>query len=129
RTANGVVKGKVAYLSPEVIDGAAPDRRADVFALGTSLWEMSVDRRLFKQENDVETVRAIHNAKIPDPRTLVPNYPDALWAVLSRALERDVALRYPTAAEMSRALDACVEVNGRTVNNMSVAAMMAQLSA
>ncbi len=129
KTANGVVKGKVAYLSPEVIDGAAPDRRADVFALGTSLWEMSVDRRLFKHENDVETVRAIHNAKIPDPRTLIQGYPDALWAVLSRALERDVARRYATAAEMSRELDACVEVNGRTVNNTSVAAMMAQFSA
>jgi eukaryotic-like serine/threonine-protein kinase len=100
-----------------------------VFALGTSLWEMSVDRRLFKQENDVETVRAIHSAKIPDPRTLVANYPDALWAVLSRALERDVNLRYASAAEMSRELDACVEVNGRTVNHSSVAAMMAQFCA
>ncbi len=129
KTATGVVKGKVAYLSPEVIDGAAPDRRADVFALGTSLWEISVNRRLFKHENDVETVRAIHNAVIPDPRTLVPSYPDALWAVLSRALERDVGLRYASAAEMSRALDACVEINGRTVNSASVAAMMAQFSA
>ena len=44
-TAKGTVKGKVGYLSPEQIDGKPADRRADVFALATTLWELSLDRR------------------------------------------------------------------------------------
>ena len=106
----------------------APDRRADVFALGTSLWEISVNRRLFKQDSDVETVRAIHRARVPDPRQIFADYPERLARVLMRALARDVDERYATAAEMARDLEECVEVNGRTVNAASIAAMMTEVA-
>ena len=70
-TEMGVVKGKLAYLSPEQAHGNPIDRRSDVFQLGTTLWELSTDRRLFKRETDVETVAAIRNGVVPDPTTPV----------------------------------------------------------
>jgi serine/threonine-protein kinase len=106
KTAAGVIKGKVAYMSPEQAVGAPIDRRTDVFALGTTLWELSCDRRLFKHSDEVETLRRVHAADIPDPTGLVADFPPALWRVLRRALARDKEARYPTAAALARDLDA-----------------------
>jgi serine/threonine-protein kinase len=105
KTAAGVIKGKVAYMSPEQAVGAAVDRRTDVFALGTTLWELACDRRLFKHADEVETLKRVHAAEVPDPTALVDGFPPALWAILRRALARDPEDRYSTAAELARDLD------------------------
>ena len=52
-TIEGIVKGKLAYLSPEQALGKPVDRRTDIFALGATLWELTTDRRLFKKEKDL----------------------------------------------------------------------------
>jgi serine/threonine-protein kinase len=104
-TAAGIVKGKVAYMSPEQAVGAAIDRRTDVFALGATLWEIGCDRRLFKANDDVETLRRVHAAVVPDPSTIVPDFPAGLWRVLRRALARDREHRHANAAEFARELD------------------------
>jgi serine/threonine-protein kinase len=106
KTAAGVIKGKVAYMSPEQAVGAPIDRRTDIFALGTTLWELACDRRLFKRSDDVETLRRVHAAEVPDPTRLVDGFPPELWRILSRALARDKNERYRTAADMARDLDA-----------------------
>ncbi len=126
RTEEGIVKGKLAYLSPEQVEGHAPDRRADIFALGTTLWEITVDRRLFKQDTDVKTVRAIHTCDVPDPRALAADYPAALWTILRRALAKDPRERYATAAELAHDLDACAPDLGETVTGTTVAQMMSE---
>jgi serine/threonine protein kinase len=106
KTAAGIIKGKVAYMSPEQAVGAPVDRRTDVFALGTTLWEIACDRRLFKRADEVETLRRVHAAEVPDPRYLVAGFPDRLWQILQHALERDTDRRYATAAQLARDLDA-----------------------
>jgi serine/threonine protein kinase len=106
KTAAGIIKGKVAYMSPEQSVGGAIDRRTDVFALGTTLWELACDRRLFKRPDDVDTLRRVHAAEVPDPTRLVDGFPSELWAVLRRALAREASERYATAADLARALDA-----------------------
>jgi serine/threonine-protein kinase len=106
KTAAGIIKGKVAYMSPEQTVGAPIDRRTDVFALGTTLWELSCDRRLFKQADELETLKRVHAAQVPDPTKLVGGYPRPLWRCLQRALARDAAQRYATAADFARQLDA-----------------------
>ncbi|WP_394828494.1 serine/threonine protein kinase [Pendulispora albinea] len=127
KTAAGIVKGKLAYLSPEQIDGEPPDRRADIFALGTTLWEVTVDRRLFKRENDLDTVRAIQRCVVPDPRTLVPDYPASLWTIARRALARDPRERYQTALDMAKALDACAPTLGPEVSSATLSKLMGQV--
>jgi serine/threonine-protein kinase len=105
KTAPGVVKGKLSYLAPEQIMQLPLDRRADIFGLGTTLWELSAMQRLFQRETDIETVRAVHAGKIPDVRTIVAEVPARLAAIVQKALERNRDHRYASAAEIARQLD------------------------
>jgi serine/threonine-protein kinase len=125
KTAAGIIKGKVAYMSPEQAVGAPIDRRTDIFALGTTLWEIACDRRLFKRGDEVETLRRVHAAEVPDPRLLVAGFPDRLWSILQHALERETDKRYATAAQMGRDLDAFAD----GVNQKVVADVMHELFA
>ncbi len=127
RTDTGIIKGKLGYLSPEQITGRPIDRRADIFALGTTLWELSVDRRLFKVKSDLETVNAVRDARVPDPTRLVAGYPPKLWKILMRALVRDRDSRYGAAREMGKALDTFAQSEGRTIGAELVAEAMASL--
>jgi serine/threonine-protein kinase len=111
-TSPGIVKGKVSYLSPEQIMQLPIDRRSDVFGLGTTLWEMLTMRRLFRRDNDVDTVRAVQRGPIPDPRTIAPDVPAGLVQIVMRALERNREHRYASALEVGQALDALVAAHG-----------------
>ena len=126
-TAIGVVKGKLAYLAPEQAHGKPADRRSDVFALGVTLWETALDRRLFHDDSDVETVRRVREAEVPDPKTLDHGFPPALADAISRALARDPDARWQTAAELRDALDAYVGKTGATVDASNVRALWTEL--
>jgi eukaryotic-like serine/threonine-protein kinase len=108
KSAEGIVKGKIPYLAPEQAAGGAIDRRIDVYALGTTLWETVTMKRLFKRDTDLETLKAIREAHVPDVRDMFEGFPDTLWEILQRALARHRDERYPTAAALSRDLDAFV---------------------
>ncbi|HEY1954592.1 MAG TPA: serine/threonine-protein kinase [Polyangiaceae bacterium] len=101
----GLIKGKIPYLSPEQIKEDALDGRSDVYALGTTLWETVTMRRLFKRDTDVATVRAIQKGEVPDPRTFVEKFPDALWAIVEKSLKQNRDERYASAAAMADDLD------------------------
>ncbi|HEX8791221.1 MAG TPA: serine/threonine-protein kinase [Polyangiaceae bacterium] len=109
----GIVKGKLPYLSPEAIEQLPLDGRSDIYTLGTTLWELTTMRRLFKRDDDVETVMATRAGLVPDPRARLPEYPEALWKIIRRALARDREERYQTAGELAGALDAFVESQGQ----------------
>lgn len=126
-TAGGVVKGKIAYLAPEQVAGHPVDRRADVFALGTTLWEIATDRRLFRAKDDAETLQRIYAADVPDPTTLVQGFPPALWRILHRSLARDVATRFPTGLDLARELDHFSRSEGRVVEPRTLSDVMREL--
>lgn len=109
----GIVKGKLPYLSPEAIEQLPLDGRSDVYTLGTTLWELTTMRRLFVRDDDVETLMATKKGLVPDPRARLPEYPEALWSIIRRALARDRDERYQTAGELARALDEFVETQGK----------------
>jgi eukaryotic-like serine/threonine-protein kinase len=128
-TAIGVVKGKLAYLSPEQARGHAADRRSDVFALGVTLWESALDRRLFLQNTDVETVQRIRDADVPDPRTVEDGFPGGLADALVRALAHEPSERWQTAADLRDALDAFVTSTGKPTDASSVRATLREIFA
>jgi serine/threonine-protein kinase len=123
-TAIGIVKGKLAYLAPEQAHGKPADRRSDVFALGVTLWELSLDRRLFLDESDVQTVRKVREADVPDPRTLEKDYPAGLAEAVLRALAKEPEQRWQTAAELRDALDAFVQGSGHAIGAHSLRAIL-----
>jgi eukaryotic-like serine/threonine-protein kinase len=112
KSVEGIVKGKLPYLSPEQVSQLPVDRRSDVYMLGTTLWEMTTMRRLFKRDDDVETLMLVRAGLVPDPRATLPKYPEELWNVVRRSLARDRDERYATAAELARDLDQFVAAQG-----------------
>ena len=100
QTASGEVKGKYAYMSPEQCRGEALDRRSDLFSLGTVLYELTTLRRLFKRSNELQVMKAITEEPIPRPTGEQEDYPACLEEICVRALARDPAQRYASAAQM-----------------------------
>jgi serine/threonine protein kinase len=126
-TKEGIVKGKVPYLSPEQLVQLPLDRRSDIFSLGTTLWELTTLTRLFKRDTDLQTILAIRDSAIPDPRLLVEGYPDALWTIVRRALANDRDERYATAAELATDLEAFVVSEGAGAMETYVGAFLERL--
>ncbi|AKV01678.1 serine/threonine protein kinase [Labilithrix luteola] len=106
KSVDGIVKGKIPYLAPEQARGAAIDRRTDIYALGTTLWETATMKRLFKRDTDVATLKAIRDAKVPDVREMIPGFPDPLWKIIERATQIEQDARQATAEELHHELDA-----------------------
>ncbi len=105
KSAQGLIKGKIPYLSPEQIKESGLDGRSDLYALGTTLWETCTMRRLFKRESDIATVRAIQKGDVPDPRTFIEGFPTPLWKVIERSLRQNRDERYPNAEAMADDLE------------------------
>ncbi|MBL9013419.1 MAG: protein kinase [Myxococcales bacterium] len=100
RTMAGVLKGKFGYMSPEQVRGLPLDRRSDIFALGTMLYECLTGERLFQGETDFSTLEKVRNVDIRNPRDLNPNIPEAIERVILKALAKDVDDRYQWCSEM-----------------------------
>jgi serine/threonine protein kinase len=106
RTMAGVLKGKFGYMSPEQVRGLPLDRRSDIFALGTMLYECLTGDRLFQGETDFSTLEKVRNVDVRPPRELNPNIPVAVEAVILKALAKDVDERYQWCSEMLADLQA-----------------------
>jgi len=102
-TRTGTTLGTVAYMAPEHVHGGLADERSDVWALGVVLYEMLAGGRPFTGADDYELLQAIVDR--PAPPLSGPGITPELSGVVSRALERDRARRYPSAGEMAVALD------------------------
>jgi serine/threonine protein kinase len=103
-TATGAVVGTAMYMSPEQIKGERPDRRSDIYSLGVTLFEMVSGRPPFKADSAMTLMMMHINDPVPDPRKLNPDVPDALVAIINKALAKDPSDRFQTGAEMASAL-------------------------
>jgi serine/threonine-protein kinase len=128
-TTEGVVKGKFSYMAPEHARGEPIDRRADVFALGVVLFEITTGQRLFQGETEIDTVSLILHGGITRPSELVPDYPRELESIVMKALAARTADRFPTAEEMQRALEAYLARTSPPLLQSAVAAHMKGLFA
>ncbi len=112
-TEAGMLKGKYGYLAPEQFEpGAALDRRVDIFGLGIVLWELLAGERLFQRETEAATLAAAHDAVVPPLHQVRPDVDEELELITLKALERDPAQRFQSAAELQEALEAYLRVKG-----------------
>src|SRR5258708_28221121 len=96
RESDHSVAGKYNYMAPEQIRGEPVDARADLFALGIILYELTVGKRLFRGRPE-QVIRLVLEDPIVPPTALRPDYPPGLEKIVMRALARDPAERHPSA--------------------------------
>lgn len=99
RTASGVLKGKASYMAPEQTETSKVDARADLFALGTILWEMLTNQRLFLGRSEIDTLQRVRKAPITPPHEHNSSVPRELSRVILWALTRDLKRRIPSARD------------------------------
>jgi CRP-like cAMP-binding protein len=102
-TPSNVVVGTADYMAPEQIDGGPPDPRTDIYALGVVLYEMLAGHVPFAGREPMATLDA--HRRDPPPR-LPEAVPAAARAIVERALRKQPAERFGSAAEMGEAIGA-----------------------
>lgn len=117
-----VVKGKAAYLAPELVRGDAPSPQSDVFAVGIVLWEALSALRLFAGENEVKSALLVRDATVPILSTKRAGVPLQISNIVHRALERDPERRFRTALDMMAALREALRVLPHTTDATALAA-------
>jgi serine/threonine protein kinase len=115
KTRTGIIKGKVAYMSPEQCLGEVVDKRTDVFALGIVMYELLTRRRLFRDKSDLLIMQKITGEDVPAPSTVNKDVDAELDAICAKALARTREQRFQSAADLAEALDAWVV--GRNVGD------------
>jgi hypothetical protein len=104
-TKTGTLKGKFAYMAPEQTVSNEIDRRIDIFATGIVLHEVLTGRRLFKGENDLQTIEKVRQCDVPPPSLHNPLCPPEMDNIVLMALAKDPLERFQSASEMADALD------------------------
>jgi serine/threonine-protein kinase len=127
RTAAGQLKGRPAYLAPEMMGAGPVDRRADLFSLGVVLHEMVRGQLLFDRQSDLLTVSAVLTGEVPRLSESRPDMSPEMEWVIQRALQLKPEERYQTAAEMGQQLEAVAMTTGRYVTPTLVARYLQRL--
>ncbi len=116
----GTVKGKLAYVAPEVITVGKGDHRIDVYSVGCVLWEMLTGSKLFSAENDAAVINSIVNMPIPDLREVVPGVDETIASIVMKALAKDPNHRFGTARALEEALEKFLEETGGQLSHRQV---------
>ncbi len=104
----GILKGKFSYMSPEQIRGMPLDARTDVFSAGIILHEMLTTEKLFRGDTEFALMEKVRKAEVPPPSNFNRRVTPELDAIVFKALARDVADRYQSAAQLAADLDALI---------------------
>jgi len=105
--------GTLAYMSPEQIQGEEVDTRADLFSFGVVLYEMLTGRMPFRGEHEAAMVYSIVNEEAEPLANYLVDAPAGLSQVIEKALEKDPAERYQSAADLAVDLKRLRRESGR----------------
>lgn len=112
-TGTGNLMTTVAYAAPETLAGDEVDGRADIYALGCSLFRMLTGQAPFAAAGGIPAVMAAHLYAPPPSVTAVsPTLPAGLDAVIATAMAKEPAARYPTATALAEAAAAALDGAG-----------------
>jgi serine/threonine-protein kinase len=126
RTKTGLVKGKVAYMSPEQARGHKVDRRCDVWAAGVVVWELVTGRKLYDHEDDVATLLSVVTEEPPRLAQVLQGVPASLDEAVSYALTSDVNRRCPSAETLRCMLESAWDECGGMATPAELGAFVRQ---
>jgi serine/threonine protein kinase len=112
-TVEGTMVGTVQYLAPEQLEGKPADARSDLFALGTTLYEMATGRKAFQGKSQASLIAAILASEPPPLSTLQPLTPPALERVVRGCLAKDPQERWQSAHDVMLVLKGIAEAGPR----------------
>lgn len=122
----GTVKGTFSYMAPEQVRGRSVDRRADVFALGVILYELTTGARLFRG-TDVQVMAQIVEQDAQPPSARVPEYPADLEEIVLASLRRDPRARIASACDLALHLEHFAMRHGLVVGPRAIAAYLSEI--
>jgi len=128
QTGTGVVKGKVAFMSPEQAYGKPADQRSDLFSLGTVLYLLMVRARPFEGPTDLETLLRVQKGDFLPPEAAAPDLEPEVAAIINRAMKSDVTERYQSADEMLADIEHVARNVFRPVGQTELKRWLAELS-
>ena len=112
------MKGKVAYMAPEHLNGEPVDIRSDLYAAGILLWELLSGRRLFKSNDEADTLKRAKAAEVPPLEDRGFSEFDRLNAIVTKALQKNPDDRYQSGREFIDAIDEYMHDVGLIVSSI-----------
>ena len=97
--------GSVHYISPEQAKGELSDEKSDIYSIGVMLYEMTTGTLPFDADSPVSVALKQIQSQAKRPRVINPDIPEGLEDITIRAMQKDPARRYQSAAEMLRDID------------------------
>jgi tetratricopeptide (TPR) repeat protein len=121
--------GTPQYMAPEQALGEAVDARSDLYALGIMLFEMLAGQVPFRGDSPLATLALQVNAPLPKLRSINAAVPEPVEAMVERALAKDPAQRYPTAADFRAALAEAIDISRGAMEEGTYSPTMAAAAA
>jgi serine/threonine protein kinase len=120
---SGDVMGTPAYMSPEQAEGRLSDldARSDIYSLGATMYAVLMGRPPHTGQSSLEIIRKVVNEPVAPPRSVQPDFPLEVQAVLMKALSKNKEARYASAAEMANELAYYLEVSRAPAPNPAAA--------
>lgn len=106
-TQNGLIKGKVAYMSPEQASGAKIDHRSDIFSLGILLYEMITEKRMFAGDS-LQVLERVRTGEFEPAEKARSGLPPKLYEIFHKALAGEVVQRYQSCGEVLADVEECM---------------------
>ncbi len=106
-TRTGIVLGTPSFMSPEQLEGRNVTGHSDLFSLGVSLFQLLTGQLPFASHSMTGLMHEIAEVPHPSLRSLRPDLPDCVGAVIDRSLAKDPDSRFDSGAQMAAALEDC----------------------
>ncbi|MBN8616459.1 MAG: serine/threonine protein kinase [Deltaproteobacteria bacterium] len=127
KTASGITIGKLSYMAPEQADGKDIDGRADLFAMGVTMWEMLTLRSLIPPDDAAQATQLLQHGGFEPPSRYRDGLPGHLDRLIMQCLAIDREARMPSAQQLSSELREMLHERAAGYDRQQLARMLAWL--